>query len=42
MLDDSISYLGCVTQYHWIAYEGNLVIGPIKNEYSFHIIVDKN
>jgi hypothetical protein len=35
MLDDSISYLGCATQYHWIAYEGNLIIDPIKKEYSF-------
>lgn len=35
MLDDSISYLGFATQYHWIAYEGNLVIDLIKNEYSF-------
>jgi len=35
MLDDSISYVGCATQYHWIAYEGNLIIDPIKNEYSF-------
>lgn len=35
MLDDSISYVGCATQYHWIAYKGNLFIDPIKNEYSF-------
>ncbi|MEN2401928.1 hypothetical protein GKZ90_0019220 [Flavobacterium sp. MC2016-06] len=35
MLDDSISYIGCATQFHWIAYEGNLIIDLIKNEYSF-------
>ncbi|OXG09118.1 hypothetical protein B0A64_03750 [Flavobacterium araucananum] len=35
MLDDSISYLGCATQYHWIAFEGDLQIDPIKGVYSF-------
>ncbi|POR16964.1 hypothetical protein BWK58_15180 [Flavobacterium columnare] len=35
MLDDSISYLGCVTNYHWISYEGDLYIDTNKQAYEF-------
>jgi hypothetical protein len=35
MLDDSISYLGCITNYHWVSYEGDLVIDEKNNKYQF-------
>ncbi len=35
MLDDEVSYFGCLTQYHWIVYEGDLKIDKDKKEFEF-------
>lgn len=35
MLDDSVSYLGCVTNYHWISYEGDLIFDEKNKKYQF-------
>lgn len=35
MLEDSVSIFGSVTNYHWITYNGDLIIGEKKKFYSF-------
>lgn len=35
MLDDSVSYIGCLTNYHWISYEGDLFFDTENNKYQF-------
>jgi hypothetical protein len=35
MLSDKVSYVGCLTNYHWIVYEGDLLIDSKKSEYTF-------
>lgn len=35
MLKDSYSLLGCITQYHWISYEGDLYLDKENHKFNF-------
>jgi hypothetical protein len=42
MLSGIISTIGCFNQYHWIAYEGDLMIDYVNKEYTFSYFCWKN
>lgn len=38
MLDDTVSWAGCMTQYHWISYKGDMSIDEIQGKYTFSYV----